>query len=183
MAEIKSQARHLWEDFEAGNAAAFRALHDLTYDELYHYGLRLLNRPAMVRDALQDTFVAVWQRKGQQPPVREPWLFLLTSLRHKLFDLIRKEKELKVDATHVPSPEDVMMAEEAVAERRKWLADRLGLLPDRQREALHLKYRVNLAYPEMAEVLGVSQQVAYNYVNRGIKALRKALGEVPENFF
>ncbi len=183
MADIKSHARQLWQDFEDGNAAAFRKLHDLTYAELYRYGLRLVPRPALVRDALQETFVAVWQRKGQLPPVREPWLFLLTALRHKLFDLVRKEKEMAVEQPPVPSAEADLVEAELAAERRQWLANRLAGLPERQREALHLRYRVELAYPEIAEVLGVSQQVAYNYVNRGLKTLRKTLGEIPEDFF
>jgi len=63
------------------------------------------------------------------------------------------------------------------------VAEQLALLPVRQREALHLRYKVELEYDEVAEVMGVSRQVAYNYVNRGVKGLRAALEALPEDYF
>lgn len=184
MAEISSQAQTLWNNFVAGDPAAFRALYDLTYDELYRYGHRLAgSRPAAVRDALQEVYLAIWQRHDRPPPVRDPWLFLLVSLRNKLIDQARKERTFTFKAEPEPSPEDEFLRAETDERRANWVAERIALLPDRQREALHLRYHVELAYEEVAEVMGVNRQVAYNYVNRGVKSLRAALEALPEDFF
>ena len=76
-----------------------------------------------------------------------------------------------------------MVKAEAEQQRRDWLQHGLGQLPERQREALHLRYHLELDYPDVAEILGVSQQVAYNYVNRGIKTLKKGAEDTPDWFF
>jgi len=51
----------------------------------------------------------------------------------------------------------------------------LASLPTSQREALYLRYFENKSYEEIAEILAVNQQVAYNYVSRGLKRLRQQL--------
>ncbi|MFT6000837.1 MAG: RNA polymerase sigma factor (sigma-70 family) [Neolewinella sp.] len=184
MADINRQAQTLWNDFVAGDATAFRRLYDLTYDELYRYGHRLAgSRPAAVRDALQEVYLAIWQRHARPPPVQDPWLFLLVSLRNKLIDQARRERTLLLEADSEPSPEDDFMRAETEERRASWVAERIALLPDRQREALHLRYRVELEYEDVAEVMGVSRQVAYNYVNRGIKSLRAVLDALPKGYF
>ncbi len=185
MAEISSQTQTLWNNFIAGDPAAFRALYDLTYDELHRYGHRLngAHRAATVRDALQEVYLAIWQRHDRPPPVKDPWLFLLVSLRNKLVDQARKERTLVLVAEPEPSPEDDFLQLETDERRANWVAERLALLPDRQREALHLRYKVELEYDEVAEVMGVSRQVAYNYVNRGVKSLRGDLDALPKDFF
>jgi len=173
MADIRHEIKQHWNDLVAGDPAGFRALHDLTYDELFRYAHRLTRDRAGIRDALQEVYVAIWQRRDKEPPVREPWVFLLTALRNKLIDAARKKKDPAIAHAAVPSPEDDIIAAEAVAERTARLAARLAELPERQREALHLRYRVELEYDDIAKVMGVGRQVAYNYVNRGVKALRK----------
>lgn len=173
MSDVRQKAKQYWEAFVAGDADAFRALHDLTYDELFRYAHRLTGQTATIRDALQEMYIAIWKRKDKQPPVREPWVFLLTALRHKIIDEARKNRTIEVKTEPQPSPETEYLAEEADRIRAEWLSEKLNTLPERQREAIHLRYRVVLGYTEIAEVMGVGQQVAYNYVNRGIKTLRK----------
>jgi RNA polymerase sigma factor (sigma-70 family) len=184
MAEISSQTQTLWSNFVAGDPTAFRALYDLTYDELYRYGHRLAgSRPAVVRDALQEVYLAIWRRHDRPPPVRDPWLFLLVSLRNKLVDQARKQRAVPPEPEPEPSPEDNFMRAETDERRASWVVERISLLPERQREALHLRYRVELEYEEVAEVMGVGRQVAYNYVNRGIKTLRAELEALPKDYF
>lgn len=183
MADISNQAKENWDAFEAGDDAAFRALYDLTYDELFRYGCRLMPRPGLVRDALQEMYLAMWQRRGKVPPLSNPWIFLLTTLRHKIIDESRREKDLRADPVPVPSAEEELLVKEVEMLRRRWLAGKLNELPERQREALHLRYRVELSYPEIAEVLGISLQAAYNYVNRAIKTLKQELTAGLEDFF
>ncbi|MBC6996147.1 sigma-70 family RNA polymerase sigma factor [Neolewinella lacunae] len=180
---MKDLCAQYWSAFLAGDEAAFRALYDLTYDELFHYAWRLGGDATVARDALQEIFVAIWQRKDRQPPVRDPWVFLLASLRNRLVDEARRTRVVPPPPTAEPSPEDQLLDAEYDRLRATWLAEQMDRLPAQQREALHLRYRVALDYPDLAEVLGVSQQAAYNYVNRGIRQLRKALESAPPDFF
>jgi RNA polymerase sigma factor (sigma-70 family) len=169
---LKAQAKKHWQVLLTGNPAGFRSLYDLTYDDLYRYGCRVAGDSGNVRDALQEVFVAIWERRDQQPPIEDPWIFLLVSLRNRLIDNSRKRKEPAINHAPIASPEEEIIALETASARIDWLDRKLDELPARQREALHLRYRLELQYEQVATVLGVSQQAAYNYVNRGVKALR-----------
>ncbi len=50
-------------------------------------------------------------------------------------------------------------------------------LPRRQREALVLRYWLDLPFAEVAEVMGVRPGTAKSQVSRGLSALAIALGE------
>jgi RNA polymerase sigma factor (sigma-70 family) len=53
----------------------------------------------------------------------------------------------------------------------------LGRLPRRQREALVLRYWLDLPFDEVADVMGVRPGTAKSQVSRGLSALAIALGE------
>lgn len=62
-----------------------------------------------------------------------------------------------------------MGAEDEVRER---LQDALGRLSPEQREVLHLRFIDELSYPEIAETLGVSYDLARTRTSRALRALR-----------
>ncbi|MEM1358762.1 MAG: sigma-70 family RNA polymerase sigma factor [Bacteroidota bacterium] len=182
--DTKRHAQHLWQRYLAdGDSVVFRDLYDLTYDHLFRYGHRINRDAPAVRDALQEVYLAIWQRRDRVPPVRDPWVFLLVSLRNRIIDEARRKRIIAVEHSPTASPEEALLAVETEAMRNHWLGQQLDKLPERQREALHLRYHLELDYSEVADVLGVSQQVAYNYVNRGVKALKKGVDTRPEWFF
>jgi RNA polymerase sigma factor (sigma-70 family) len=50
-------------------------------------------------------------------------------------------------------------------------------LPERQRQVLYLRYRADLTFEEIGEVLGMDPASARSSASRGIAALRERLGE------
>jgi RNA polymerase sigma-70 factor (ECF subfamily) len=173
MAELKEQSNLLWQSFVSGNESAFRTLYDHTYSSLFRYGFHLFPDANGVRDLMQETYLALWRQRERGTEVRDVWVYLLVSFRNRLIDLKRKEKSREIPAIDpVISPESEWIAQENEAYRNRWLQCQLAELPERQREAIRLRYRLDMDYPEIAKRLGVSIQVVYNYVNRGIKALR-----------
>ena len=52
----------------------------------------------------------------------------------------------------------------------------LDQLTPRQREAIFLKYQEGFSYPEIAEMMTLTQKATYKLVGRGIGVLRKVLG-------
>lgn len=181
MAALKEQSNLLWQSFVSGNESAFRSLYDLTYPSLFRYGFRLYADAEGVRDLMQEAYLALWRQRERGAEVRDVWVYLLVSFRNRLIDQQRKKKiPSPASAEPMPSPEEEWIAQENENYRSQWLRQQLAELPERQREAIRLRYRVDMDYPEIATRLGVSIQVVYNYVNRGIKTLRgkvEGLGE------
>ena len=181
MADLKGQCESLWTAFCEGDDPAFRRLYDLTYPALFRYGVNLVGDGERVRDAMQEAYVGLWRRRPDPNPVERPWVFLLVSLRNRLIDELRRDKStLTPLAEATPSPENELIATERAAERAAWVRTQLEQLPQRQREAIHLRYLSELDYPDIARIMDVTRQVAYNYVNRGLLALRRTVEQYPE---
>ena len=129
----------------------------------------------------------LWQSfvSGNESAFRSLYDHTYSSLyRNRLIDLKRKDKRRDVPVIEpVESPESEWLAQENEEYRNQWLRQQLDELPERQREAIHLRYRVDLDYPEIAKRLGVSIQVVYNYVNRGIKTIRGRTNDLPDEFW
>lgn len=181
MAELKEQCNTLWVSFQSGDETAYRALYDLTYGALFRCGLTYLDDSATIRDLMQEAYLSLWRQGERDIVIKDVWVYLLATFRNRVIDHLRKVKKMPVmNELAVASPEDDMVEAEVVKLRKKWLQEQLHQLPDRQREALYLRYQIMLDYPDIADVLNVSLQVAYNYVNRGIKALKQRVEKAPD---
>lgn len=79
----------------------------------------------------------------------------------------------------VPYEPSVWSAEHAVllGEERREVLLALRALPRRQREALTLRYYLDLSDLEIAETMGVGASTARSTIARGLAALARALGE------
>jgi RNA polymerase sigma factor (sigma-70 family) len=82
---------------------------------------------------------------------------------------------IQVPAVH---EDDLALIEEraGLAGTRAALREELAQLSEDQREALRLRVVDQRPYPEVAAVLGVSEQAARARVSRGLRALSAALG-------
>lgn len=176
MIENKHRCTELWNSFRRGEETAFRALYELSYPHLYRYGYSLLGDETRVRDALQDVYLSLYTRAGrQQREIERIWVYLFTSLRNRLVDERRRERPyfpLEAVPATTPSIEEEVVNAEDLLHRQRWLQQLLDRLPRRQSEAIQLRYYQELDYPDIAEIMNVNVQVAYNYVSRGLTSLR-----------
>ena len=66
-------------------------------------------------------------------------------------------------------------AEAEVREEHREVAEALRCLPDRQRQALVLRYWLDLGEREVAEAMGISPGAVKSHTARGMAALARAL--------
>jgi RNA polymerase sigma-70 factor (ECF subfamily) len=110
-------------------------------------------------DIQQEVWLAVYRgiRTLSNPGAFRTWLFRTT--RHRAIDFLRRQKreqELIFDAA-----QEVAVTGEVVDESARDLDDAaltaaLAVLPAAQREVLLLRYRDDLSYTEIAQVVGCS---------------------------
>lgn len=76
-------------------------------------------------------------------------------------------------------PADAGSAEDAVllSEDRQQVLRALARLPGRQREALVLRYYLDLPVAEIAAAMGISRGTVKSTISRGLAALARAIGE------
>jgi RNA polymerase sigma-70 factor (sigma-E family) len=89
-----------------------------------------------------------------------------------------RQRRLAVIRRRTPPPDPPLgSAEETAIERseHRLLLEALARLPHRRREALVLRYWLDLTVPQIAEVMGVSAGTVKAQLSRGLRALEKKL--------
>ncbi len=124
---------------------------------------------------VQDAFLRL---HGRWPSMRDPSA-ATGYLRAIVVNLARSgHRHLRVVARHAPGVlPDAPSAEETAAERAEHaeVLAALSGLGARHREALVLRYWLDLSEAEMAAAMGVSTGTVKSHVSRGLAALRTAM--------
>lgn len=170
----------LWRAMKQGEGAALAELLRRYHDDLFRYGLKLAQQDAeVVKDAIQQVFVDLWTRRERLSDVQHVKAYLLTTLRHALFQQYahaQREQagtqQLALDAGVAFSPEDLLIDATGEAERHRRLLYALNQLTPRQREAVFLRFYQNLSYDQIAAVMQIGTQPVYNLIHQALKGLR-----------
>lgn len=172
----------LWSSFLQGNRTAFQEIYSKHYQSLYSYGMRKLNDADLVRDCIQDVFMAVWANRANLSPTTNIKYYLLASLRNLLVKVAAADgKWQKVEITstevfHIQfNPESEYIQKENLTHKAKILIEALDKLTPRQKEVLYLRYFEELSYEQIAELLNLTVKGVYKLNYRAIDALKLIL--------
>jgi RNA polymerase sigma factor (sigma-70 family) len=131
---------------------------------------RAMVGPVEADDCFQETFMAAL-RAYDRADGRNPRAWVLTIARRKAIDHHRARASRPEPRGELP--------EQAIHDRvdhgapEVWAA--VGGLPPKQRAAVALRFAADLAYREVAEALGTSEEAARRNVHEGLKRLRQKI--------
>lgn len=169
--------QELWKNFKSGDAVAFERLLKIYYATLFRYASRFSKNRGLVEDCLQDVFLYLWEHReglAQPPSVK---FYLMKTVRNRMF-LALKDKTEYFDDKEQPQPysddyaENKIIREETEQSLNQRLSQLVTSLPERQKEALFLRYYEQMKVEEIGEIMGVSRQSAANFLFRALSALR-----------
>lgn len=154
--------------------ARISALFDRHHTELVRLAV-LLGADGDAEDIVAEAFCELYRRWGRlRDPDAAP-----AYLRSVVCNLVRMRlRHLQVVRRHVePPPQDVGSAEQEVVVREdhREVVDALRALPDRQRQALVLRYWLDLKESEVAAAMGISAGAVKAHTSRGMAALTRTL--------
>ena len=179
-----SQDIQLWQSMLNGSEMAFSKIYQKYSPALFAYGSKISFDENIVKDAIQDVFIHLWNKRNTLPEVKNVRVYLLKSLRNRLFRILEKhgkfEKEITDDLLITPSKEDSIILQELKKEQLLKLHFHLQNLHTRQREVIHLKFFQNLKTAEIAELLDINYQSVSNIIHRGLNTLKTKFQ--PSNF-
>jgi RNA polymerase sigma-70 factor (sigma-E family) len=154
---------------------AVTALYSAHYRSLVRLATLLVRDVATAEEVVQDAFVAMhgaWRR------VREPekaLSYLRQSVVNRSRSVLRHravvEKYAPKGLPDAPSAENGAIVEL----ERSAVVKALRALPNRQREALVLRYYGDLSEAEIAQSMGISRGAVKSHTARGMAALRSVL--------
>jgi RNA polymerase sigma-70 factor (ECF subfamily) len=163
-----------------GDQLAFERLYAATRAKLYGVILRILRRPDLADEVMQETYLKIWNAVGQfNPGVASPITWMVAIARNRAIDLARK----KADVAAEEVPEVLELAAEtsdplAARERSEELERLLGCLgrldPDQRRLVL-LAYYNGMSREQLATKFDRPVNTIKTWLRRSILAVRECL--------
>lgn len=134
---------------------------------------RLLGSADEAEDAVQDTVLALWERRSELQRVVSLEGFAMSSLRNHCISLLRHRRPTAdVDTLDEYSDDDARREAELVEERAAQLDGMMARLPEVQRQAVQMRYIEQLSHEEMQQRLKMSSSNVYTTLSRAISALK-----------
>ncbi|MDD7886795.1 RNA polymerase sigma factor [Flavivirga sp. 57AJ16] len=172
----------IWQEFQSGSDSAFANIYKSHATLLYSYGLKLVYDKELVKDAIQDLFIELWDSKDRLSKVKSIKAYLYKSLRRKLISKVIKERKTfdknqdltSLDA-EIPSTEISLIEKQQFDAKRKTLEKAIASLSNKQREIIHLKFYGRLSYLEISEIMALDKKGTYNLMARTIQILKDHL--------
>lgn len=171
----------LWDNFRAGDNDAFSLLFETYLESLYRYGLKFVPDESIVKDCIQDLFIKIYHNRESLSTTTNPKFYLLFSLKNMILDTLSKNKrityvspdDLPFISSHYLVEDEVNENEENEEELKLKFEKILGMLNDRQKEAIYLRFQLELSYEEIAKLLGINYQSVRNLIHRAITKIRE----------
>jgi RNA polymerase sigma-70 factor (sigma-E family) len=164
----------------AGDAqAAVTTLYQVHAVGLIRLAVVMLGERPTAEDVVQEAFCALYRRWDHLGDTSKALSYVRSSIlngcRSELRRRIRNEHRTAAE----PGPGDSASAEVAalIGEEHREVLAALRRLPRRQREALVLKFYLDLPEPEIAASMGVSAGTVKSTTSRALNALGRLLGE------
>lgn len=143
---------------------------------LIRYAMGIVGDLSQARDIAQEVFIRLSQSLATLEKERlAPWLFTVCRNRaldyqRKLNRIIPMEQEmLDTQTSTAPTPADALEALETSGQIRRWIDQ----LPEKQRDAVRMKFETGLSYKEISEVLKTSVGNVGTLVHLGVTTLKE----------
>jgi RNA polymerase sigma-70 factor (sigma-E family) len=149
---------------------ALYAEHALGLTRLAHV---MLGDRAAAEDVVHDAFAGLYRRWGQLADPAKAQGYLRSAVLNGCRSALRRARRAPVFeiVEHEPDAESVLIAGQA----RAAMLAALRRLPERQREALVLRYYLDLPDSEIAAVMSVAESTVRSTIHRGLAALERQL--------
>ncbi len=171
---------------------AFLEAFDEHADALFRHAAFRLSDREKAKDLTQDTFIKAWEYLREGGEVREWKSFLYRILHNAIIDEYRRKKSRSLDAL-MEEHSTAVIAElsvdghheiESAADETILIERVRALIPalsETEQTALSLRYIDGLSPREIAQILGVSENVASVRIHRAVEHLKQAVKERYKN--
>lgn len=136
-------------------------------DRLFRLALSITMNRAEAQDVVQDTLLAVWEKRGEWERIASLEAFATTVCRNRALDVVKRagraNAQLK-EATPIAGQAPHLQME--ARERLTLVGQFMQELPESQRTILHLRDIEGLSYQEIAQTMAISETQVKVYLHR-----------------
>ncbi len=165
---------------QGGSREAFDRLVRRWTPKLVRYATRVLGRPELARDIVQETWVAAIRglKKLDDPSRFQPWIYSVAY--RKCIDGIRfnrRQRRLIESAGHEALAASAGDHNRADHDDQSDLSAAISQLSQEQRDVVHLFYGEDLSIDDIASVLGIPAGTVKSRLHHARESLKNHLGE------
>ncbi len=175
----RSQSLHLASEVRDSAEAAVAALYQASAVGLIRLAFVMLGDLESAEDVVQEAFCGLYRQWGRLRDAERATFYLRTSVlngcRSALRRRILRRRVLPDQPPAVVSAEAVVLS----GEEREEVFRAVGRLPHRQREALVLRFYLDLSDDEIARVMGIRPSTVRSTMVRALETLGRVLQEAP----
>jgi RNA polymerase sigma-70 factor (ECF subfamily) len=161
----------------------FLAAYENNADALFrHCLLRVRDRDA-AKDVVQETFSRTWLYLSEGKKVEYIRAFLYRIANNLIIDASRKKKSASLDALMEEDGfevRDEAAVDPTIKQSTREAMEMLGSLDEIYRTAITMRYMDEMTPREIAQALGVTENVVSVRIHRGIEKLSKIMRSAPE---
>jgi len=168
-------------DAQSGDTEAFGKLYDATFDAVYKFFNFRVKNPADAQDLTSQLYLEAWKNLKRFNPDRSFMAWILGSARFRLIDHYRRQKRnAPLSAVMDQADTTDIEAETATSLENQAIREAILKLSEPYRTVIQLKYISELEYPEIAQIMGKTENNLRVIVNRGLTRLRKIIEQDEE---
>jgi RNA polymerase sigma-70 factor (family 1) len=146
-----------------------------TSKKLLRFAVHFLKDEDQAKDAVQDVFLKLWQKKEELNQIENMEAFAMQMTRNRCLDILRANKVVPIDAET-----DRKMKQETIdvhsqielSEAAGQVKKLIEQLPDLQQKVIHLRDIEQLEYEEIAERTGLQVNAIRVNLSRARKKVR-----------
>jgi RNA polymerase sigma-70 factor, ECF subfamily len=164
-----------------GDKQAFERLYAATSAKLFGVTLRIVRRPDLADEVMQDTYLKVWRGAGEfDSRIATPITWMVAIARNRALDAVRKQAEVSIDdglanMEAIADDPNALEQHEMTDELRLLLACLGALEADRRRLVL-LAYYGGWSRDQLAAKFDTPVSTVKTWLRRSLIQIRECLG-------
>ncbi|MDP4129437.1 MAG: sigma-70 family RNA polymerase sigma factor [Bacteroidota bacterium] len=174
----------IWSQFKNGDIDAFAAIYQRHSVDLLCYGSKICSNQEILKDAIQDLYVELWNSRKNLAHVDSVKFYLFRALRYKLIRAEKRRQQHNPSATdssvnaygrfEIPV-ETAIIDKEIQASRINILRKAIKSLSKRQQEVIQLRFYQGFSNDQIADLMNMNYQSVSNLVYNALCRIKKNL--------
>lgn len=170
----------MWKGIMEGDKDMFLALYRQYYHILLFIGLKQVRDHHVVKDAIQQQFLYLWEKRASLQMANNVKSYLITSVLRRLSaDTKRNKRASELLAENIDgiadsqvNPEEITIIKDQQKYLRQYMVNRINSLSPRAKELIILKFYQGLSYDEIVKKTGLTRRTVYNKIHEALKTLK-----------
>lgn len=167
----------------AGDVKAFEQVYREFSRNMYLSALGLWQDTQVAQDAVQESFIYLWNHRRQIDAAQSIEGYLHTSVRHYILNYIRHQKIRQVREEEIVREQGFLNTseEEDLTPKIELIRGILATLPESCRKIFVMSVVEGMSYTDTADKLGISVNMVKSQVKIAYRKIKNIVQENPDN--